>query len=329
MADHKVVVVGASAGGLEALLKMVKDLPPDLPAAVLIVVHSSPNFPSLLPELLTRAGPLPAVHAADGVKVRAGRIYVAPPNRHLLLNDGEARLPFGPKVNGFRPAIDPLFRSAVHVYRGATIGVILSGGMTDGVAGLLMVKEAGGLTVVQDPADAAVPELPRNALAVVAADHTAPASELGTLLGRLARTADQTRATTMPDTLTRAEEATRKEFGAQQRGERAGHVSLFSCPACGGVMRQTDETRLAEFLCHVGHYYEGEALLAAQAETIETTAWGLLRALKERALLARELAGLARGRGDGDAEARLTGTADEADQHITLLEERLGKSPPR
>jgi two-component system chemotaxis response regulator CheB len=131
----------------------------------------------------------------------------------------------------------------------------------------------------------------------------------------------------MPDTIAKAEESSRRDLKAQARGERAGLVSLFSCPHCGGVLRQTEETRLAEFLCHIGHAYEGEALLTAQSDTIETTAWNLVRALKEHALLARELAALARGRGDAAAEARLAGVAAEAERQVALIEGALLKGP--
>jgi two-component system chemotaxis response regulator CheB len=198
MAERQAIAFGASAGGLEALLKIVKDLPADLPAPAFVVVHCPPNFPSVLPEILSRSGPLPATHPQDGEEVRPGRIYVAPPNFYLALDGGRARVWFGPRVNGFRPAIDPLLCSAAEHCGAGAIGVILSGGMTDGVAGLLAVKRDGGVAVVQDPADAVVPVLPMNALSAVEADHVVPASEMGELLARLARGQVETGATAMP-----------------------------------------------------------------------------------------------------------------------------------
>ncbi len=329
MAMRHAIAVGASAGGLEALLRVVKDLQRDVPAPLLAVIHCSPDFPSILPEILSRSGPQPAAHARDGEELSPGRIYVAPPGYHLGLDGERIRVWFGPKINGFRPAIDPLFRSVADNYGSGAIGVLLSGGLTDGVAGLLALKRAGGVTVVQDPADAAVPSLPHNALLAVGVDHVLPASEIGKILGRLARGSGATGVTDMPDTLTKTEDAARQDFAAQERGARAGQVSVYSCPHCGGVMRQTDEVRLAEFLCHVGHAYEGEALLAAQAENIETNGWNLMRALKEHALLARELASMARGRGDNEADNRLTQNADEADRHLALVENGLLKRPPQ
>jgi two-component system chemotaxis response regulator CheB len=327
MATRHGIAVGASAGGLEALLRVVKGLPADLPAAVFVVVHSPPDFPSRLPESLSREGRLPAAHARDGEEVRPGRIYVAPPNYHLTVDGARIRVTFGPKVNAFRPAIDPLFRSAAEHAGGGAVGVLLSGGMTDGVGGLLAIQRAGGVTVVQDPADAAVPGLPKYALTAVHVNYVVAASEMGRLLVQLAGKPAGAGVKAMPDTLTKAQEAYRHDIEAQTSGARVGQIAVFSCPNCGGVMRQTDETKLAEFLCHVGHAYEGEALLEAQAESIEATSWNLVRALKERALLARELAGLARGRDEAAVEARFTTVAEEAERQQKLVEDGLLKGP--
>jgi two-component system chemotaxis response regulator CheB len=326
MAIH-LIAVGASAGGLEALLRIVKGLPPDLPAALGVVVHSSPDFPSMLPQLLSDNGPLPAAHARDEEELRPGRIYVAPPGFHLTVEDERTRVSFGAKVNGFRPAIDPLLRSVADSYGAAAMGVLLSGNLSDGVAGLVAIKRAGGVAVVQEPADAAVPTLPRNALVTVHADHVVSASDMGGLLGRLARRLAEKEVNGMPDTMVKAEADTHRDFAAQERGERAGQVSLFSCPSCGGVMRQTDESRLAEFLCHVGHAYEGETLLAAQAENIENSCWSLDRALKERALLARELINLARGRGDTASEKRLEKVVEDTKRLLGIVQGDLLNGP--
>jgi two-component system chemotaxis response regulator CheB len=321
------IVIGGSAGGLEALVRIVKDLPPDLPAAVFVVIHCSPDHPSFLPEVLSRNGQLPAAYAVDGEDVGPGRIYVARPGYHLAVAGGRVRAWFGPKVNMFRPAIDPLFRSAAEHHGPRVIGVVLSGGMTDGVAGLLAIKRDGGVAVVQYPSDAPYPNLPRSALAAVGAEHAIPFAEIGGLLRELVAGPVDAGAGTMLDTITKAEESSRRDLEAQARGERAGQVSLFSCPHCGGVLRQTEESRLAEFLCHIGHAYEGEALLVAQGETIETTSWNLMRALKERVVLARELAALARRRGDAAAESRLAGLATNAERQLAFVEGELLNGP--
>jgi two-component system, chemotaxis family, protein-glutamate methylesterase/glutaminase len=173
-----VVVVGASAGGVEALSQMVAPLPADLEAAVFVVLHLAPSGTSVLPSILTRRGNLPAVHAVDGASIEHGRIYVAPPDHHLLLEAETIRVVRGPRENGYRPAIDPLFRTAARTFGGRVIGVILSGVLDDGTIGLGTVKEHGGRTLVQDPADALYDGMPQSAIELVSPDTVLPAPEL-------------------------------------------------------------------------------------------------------------------------------------------------------
>ena len=180
------IVVGGSAGAVEALRILVEGLPSDLDASVLVVVHIPPSAPGHLVEILQRRSALPVCWARDGQALERGRVYVAPPDAHLVVDDGHIRLTHAPRENHNRPAIDPLFRSAALAHGPRVIGVVLSGRLDDGTAGLWAVKERGGTTVVQDPDDAAHPDMPRNALAYTAADHVTPASALGPLLGRLA-----------------------------------------------------------------------------------------------------------------------------------------------
>ena len=184
---HDIIVVGASAGGVEALGELVSLLPADLPAAVFIVLHIPAYGTSVLPGILSRRGPLPAVHPADGEAIRQGRIYVAPPDHHLLLEkDGTVRLTRGPHENGHRPAVDTLFRSAARAYGPRVIGVVLTGTLDDGTAGLQVVKRRGGLAVVQDPEEALFASMPRAAIEAVAVDHVAALAEIGSTLARLA-----------------------------------------------------------------------------------------------------------------------------------------------
>lgn len=159
-----VIVIGASSGGLEALKILIAQFTPDLPAAVLVVRHTSPDYPSYLPEILASAGTLPVSHASDSEEIRGGSIYVAPPDHHLMLDGRSMRLTRGPRENRFRPAVDVLFRSAALYYGPRAIGVVLSGSLDDGASGLYAIKDRGGMTVVQDPADALFPDMPRNAL---------------------------------------------------------------------------------------------------------------------------------------------------------------------
>ena len=187
MATHDIVVIGASAGGVEALISIARALPPDLPAAVFMVLHIPAYSPSVLPQLLARAGKLPVGHALDREPIRNGRIYVAPPDRHMLLSGASVRLNAGPQDHNHRPAIDTLFRSAARSYGKRVTGVVLSGALHDGTAGLLAIKLGGGRTVVQDPSEASYPSMPRSALAQVQIDHVATLAELGPLLIRLVR----------------------------------------------------------------------------------------------------------------------------------------------
>jgi two-component system chemotaxis response regulator CheB len=196
---HDIIVIGASAGGVEALQKIASALPARLEAAIFVVLHVGAEATSALPAILRRAGPLPANHAINNEPIGYGRIYIAPPDFHLVLRDGAVRVIHGPRENRCRPAVDPLFRSAAITYGRRVIGVVLSGALDDGTAGLLAIKVQGGIAVVQDPDDALVPGMPRNALEYVKVDHCLPVSEIGPLLARLAPVTPASRPAT-PDT---------------------------------------------------------------------------------------------------------------------------------
>src|SRR5918995_987625 len=183
--NRDIIVMGASAGGLSAFNRIIKQLPEDSNATVFIVWHVSPYSTSILPEILNRAGKLKSKHPKDGEPIELGKIYIAPPDHHLLLEPGRIRLTKGPRENRFRPAIDPLFRSAAQVYGPAAIGVILTGNLDDGTAGLWAIKQLGGTAIVQDPAEAMFPAMPTSALAHVRVDHTVPLAAIAPLLIRL------------------------------------------------------------------------------------------------------------------------------------------------
>jgi two-component system chemotaxis response regulator CheB len=187
MAHRDIVVIGASAGGVEALVALVRELPADLPAALFVVMHVPPYAASRLPEILQRSGPLPASHARAGELIAPGRIVVAPPDRHLVLRRGWVELSRGPRENHVRPAIDALFRSAARAYGSRVVGVIMSGALSDGTAGLLAIKTRGGVAIVQDPSDAAVEDMPRSAMRIVSVDHVLPAPAIAARLSELAR----------------------------------------------------------------------------------------------------------------------------------------------
>lgn len=185
--SRDIIVVGGSAGGIEALLKIVASLPADLPAAVLVAVHVSPKAESLLPGILQRAGALPAVHATHGAPMERGRIYVAPPDHHLLVQRGHLCLARGPAASTCRPSIDPLFCTAARIHGPRVVGVLLSGNLDDGTAGMLAIKLRRGVTIVQDPDDASYPDMPTSAIQNVGVDHILPAAAIAPLLTELAR----------------------------------------------------------------------------------------------------------------------------------------------
>ncbi|HEX4125621.1 MAG TPA: chemotaxis protein CheB, partial [Tepidisphaeraceae bacterium] len=289
----RVVVIGASAGGVEALTELVKMLPATLPAAVFVVLHVSSATPSLLPHILKRAGRLPARHARDGELIRPRRIYIAPPDHHLLLNAGRVAVTRGPRENNARPAIDPLFRTAARHYGPTVVGVVLSGTLDDGTLGLMDIKRAGGIALVQDPAEAMFPSMPNSAIENVAVDRVLPLKEMGPLIARLAREP-------VPIQAGAAFMAARKqsnrpdiaEVGNDNLKNRLmdGPPSQYTCPECGGVLWELKNGNLLRYRCHVGHGFTAESLMAAQTEKLEAAMWGSLRALEEVAGMRRRLA---------------------------------------
>ena len=322
---HDIVVIGASAGGVEALMQVLAGLSPNTPAAVLVVVHMPPYATSDLPAVLSRAGPLPAAHAQDGGPLQGGRIYVAPPNHHLLLEEGLVRLSLGVRVNRTRPAIDPLFLSAAQVYGPRVVGVVLSGLLDDGTVGLMDIKRHGGLAVVQDPTEALFPSMPQSALAQVAVDHVLPASQIGEALRGLVQKnihkqpQEKEERLPMIDDMPPAAAVVERDILAQERGDRDGMLTVFTCPECGGSLWQADAGSLVRFRCHTGHTLSGESLFVEQAENIEKSLWYAARSLRDKARLARQLAQNWRARGSEATAARFDTKAETDDAHAETL----------
>jgi two-component system chemotaxis response regulator CheB len=320
MPGPSIIVIGASAGGIDALKHVVHGLPADLPAAVCVVLHVPAHGPSILPKILSRAGRLSAAHPADQEPLRPGRIYVAPPDYHLLVKPGHVRVTRGPRENSHRPAADALFRTAARSYGPKVIGVVLSGVLDDGTAGLLAVKQGGGLAVVQHPADALYPGMPESALNNVEVDHSLPAAELPGLLTRLAaeRAAIDDRPGLAGD---QAQEADMAELepGATHANHRPGTPSGFACPECGGTLWELTDGDLLRFRCRVGHAWSPESLLAEQSDGLEAALWSALRALEEQAALARRMAERAGKRGSTSAVEVFERQAREATTHAELI----------
>jgi two-component system, chemotaxis family, protein-glutamate methylesterase/glutaminase len=285
---RNIVVIGASSGGFEAIKKLISQLPANLDASIFIVWHIAPAMRGVLPEVINRLGTLPAAHGVDGERIETARVYVARPDHHLLIEDGILRVTKGPRENRFRPAIDPLFRSAAVSYNNRVIGIVLSGALDDGSAGLWAIKQAGGLAVVQDPQDAEVPSMPEAAMRAVQADHILPVDEMGALVTRLVQEVveRETPASTNGEPKTEKEikvamDEDRTNYNLQELGE----LSIYTCPECHGVLTSIREGKLVRFRCHTGHAFSADTLLAAISEQIEDNLWSAIRIVQENVFL--------------------------------------------
>jgi two-component system chemotaxis response regulator CheB len=315
-----VVVVGASAGGVEALRAMVAGLPADLPASVLVVLHMPAGGTSALPAILGRAGPLPARAARNGEPLEHGRVYVARPDHHLLVDDGAVALSRGPTENGHRPAINALFRSAAIAKGAAVTGVQLSGLLDDGVAGLQAIAGRGGRVVVQDPRDALYRSMPEHALRALTADHVVAAADIGEVLAKI--TAEQVETAPCPaPALLRWENEIAGARRADTGAEAVGEPSEFACPDCHGVLADIDAGD--RYRCRVGHAWTAEALLDAQRSAVDHAFWTALRALEEKAALCSRLASRARERGNQRIAERYDRQAGEAKEAAHVLRHQM------
>jgi two-component system chemotaxis response regulator CheB len=332
MPGHDIIVIGASAGGVEALMKIVGELPAHLPAAVFVVLHIPAHSPSFLPGILSRSGPLSVIHPTDNAEIEHGCIYVAPPDHHLLLEQGHVRLVRGPKENRHRPAVDPLFRSAARAYGPRVIGVILTGALDDGTAGLLAVKRRGGITVVQDPTDALYPGMPESAIAYVTVDYIVPLSEVAPVLKRLVyEQATDEAAYPVPKDVTNEVKLAAMDKNILNEHEHVGTPSVFSCPGCGGVLWEIQDDNLLRFRCRVGHAYTAETMLAQQDETLEDALWVALKTLEESASLTHRMLQQAHQQEHEWLARNLEDKLRRNEQHIRTLMNVLqknGKSIP-
>jgi len=292
MRSKNIVVIGASAGGFEALKKFVAGIPKDFSAPIFIVWHMAPDVRGVLPKVLNWHGVVPAEQAVDGEPIKEGRIYVAPPDRHMLIEDGKVRVSRGPKENRFRPAVDPLFRSAAYYHGPDVIGIIMSGALDDGTSGLWTIKDRGGVAIVQDPHEAEVPSMPENALREVAVDHIAKVAEMPKLIaGIIEAKASESNA--------RDGNSNRQQGGqleveigiaAQDNALESGIMEFgtltpYTCPECHGVLSSLTEGNIKRFRCHTGHAFTADSLLAALTESIEEELWSAIRGVDESIIL--------------------------------------------
>jgi len=288
MIGRNIVVIGASAGGIEALTTIVEALPAELNGSVFIVLHIGAAL-SRLPEILGRNSRLPIANAIDGEAIRVGRVYVAPPDLHMILESGRIRLVRGPKENFTRPAIDPLFHSAAIEFGARVVGIVLTGYQDDGSAGLIAIKNRGGITIVQDPQEAFAPSMPQSALACVQADHCCSVADMP----RLIESYDPPNMVLPPVPIQLEVEhrltAMQAFLAEEEELERLGSPSSLTCPECKGVLYELHDDRLLRFRCRTGHAMSAQALLPHLSSSRESAIWSAIRTLDEEAMLIRQL----------------------------------------
>jgi two-component system chemotaxis response regulator CheB len=314
--------MGGSAGAIEAVSAILEPIPNDLDAAFFLVVHTSPSAPSLLPRVLARRTELTVRHAVDGDPIERGVLYVAPPDCHMIFLRGELRLGRGPRENGFRPAVDPLMRTAAAEFGPAVIGVIVSGNLDDGTAGLLEIKKRGGIAMVQHLDEAMYAGMPASALQEIPdVDYVLPASAIGErLLASLSDTPVQSGSAstnTQPDIAMGGEAPVGKD--ERENDRQAG----FGCPDCGGALWEHHDGKLVSYRCRVGHAFSDEALFGAQTEALEKALWTALRALEELSEQAGRISQRMDGSGQPRLAARFARQKEDADRRAQVLRDAL------
>jgi two-component system chemotaxis response regulator CheB len=320
LAGHDIIVIGTSAGGLKALSAVTSELPADIGAAVFVVQHLAADRKSQLPKLLADVSDLPVTHPIDGSTFEMGHIYVAPPDHHLLLNADTVRVLRGPQENRFRPSIDALFRSAARAHGCRVVGVVLTGYLDDGTVGLQAIKKRGGITVVQDPAEAEYPSMPRSALRYVKVDHSVPIAEAGALLNRLVATspADQEDYPTTPEIEIESKIAEQlmntEEF--LENVKEIGTLTPYTCPDCHGAIWQLGQDEPLKLRCHVGHSFTGEVFSTEQSQSVENALWSAVRVMEEKVTFSRQLAARKR-------EQNLHKAADSYEKQASALDNEV------
>jgi two-component system chemotaxis response regulator CheB len=288
MAKRDIIVIGASAGGVYALKELTASLPGDLAASIFVVLHVSPHSPSLLPDILSHAGPIKAIHPQDGQLFQPGHIYVAPPDHHMLIEYDQIIVKKGPKENRFRPSIDALFRSAAYTYGPRVIGVVLTGMLNDGASGMWSVKRLGGIGIVQEPEDAMYSSMPDSVLEYVDADHVVPVKQIGTILEKLiAETViEKPELDPEEDRLMGVEINIAAQDSAFEQGIiELGELTPLTCPECNGALISIKEGKLIRYRCHTGHAFTASTLLAETTKTVEDSFWKAARSLEEAVIL--------------------------------------------
>jgi two-component system chemotaxis response regulator CheB len=281
---NNIIVIGASAGGIGPVRAILSKFPKTIPAAICVVVHTSPEGPGMLATVLNRSTALTVVSPEEEMVIRDGCVYVAPPDYHLIVDGRHACLSHGPREHRFRPAVDPLFRSAAQHYGKRAIGVVLSGHMADGTHGLMLIKKAGGCAIVQDPDEAEVPTMPLTAMRRGQVDYVLPVEEMPRVITGLLMNRHPSGARPSPSRRLRTESPSPERPGAPdalRTTELDGPPSPFTCPDCGGTLWELKEKNLVRYRCHVGHGFNSNSLRDGMDEKLEDTLWSALRAIEE------------------------------------------------
>lgn len=319
MGRSAIIVVGVSAGGMGALTRLVAQLPEGFPAPMFVVQHMSADTTGdALLAAMNAKGKLACSHARDGEKFEGGHIYLAPSDHHMMLAKGKILVTKGAHENRSRPAIDPLFRSAAVAYGNRVVGVLLTGYLDDGTAGMTAIKSCGGTCVVQDPKDADYPDMPQNAINQVEVDFCLPLAGMGALFSKLLLRKLGKRKP-VPKSVAIEAKVAERVLSDLSSVEALGEQVPFNCPGCGGVLWQIGDTTSLRFRCHTGHAYTAAVLLAEQTEKIEETLWVALRMFEERRNLLVKLAKGPDGRSHRSAMER----ARESDVHIQRIRSML------
>ena len=314
-----IIVVGASAGGLEPVLQFVEQLPAALEASVFVVIHFPPEGRSVLPQLLNRRGKLGAMHPTDGQRIEHGYVYVGPPDRHMIVSGTRVDLVRGPQENGYRPSIDVLMRSAARQYGRRVIGVVLSGTLDDGTAGLMYIKRHGGVAIVQDPEEAMYPGMPRSAMENVAVDHVLSVREMGAVILDLVSEPVEAGRAVADEGMEFESRTAAFDPDVLHLDQREGTPSTFTCPHCHGTLWETQDNDLPRYRCRVGHAFSPDALFAAEAESVETALWEALRALEEMAAVSARMSNRAERRGNARLAKRFGDQRAEAERRAETI----------
>jgi two-component system, chemotaxis family, protein-glutamate methylesterase/glutaminase len=311
MGHRGIIVIGGSAGSLQVLRTILPALPWDFPAAVFVVLHTSEDSPGLLPEILNRGSKLPVMYAVHGADILPARVYIAPAGqRHMLLDRGRVRLEPGPRENRSRPSIDALFRSASYAYGNQVIAVVLSGNLDDGSAGVLAIKNRGGMAIAQDPDEALAPSMPASAIEATDVDFILPVEQIGPKLVELAP----------------IESTERVRVISTGDGNMSATGQTYACPECGGVLEEAKEGGMLRFRCRVGHMYSPESLLADQTEAVEKALWAAIRSMEEQAEFSDRLADTSRQKKRPRLAHRFTEKAGASRENATILRDLLQRT---